>query len=93
MARHPATDATRSAESRPAPPGDATRVLLRVAPAQIVDLHAILEGYDDLGMMRTLRPAEGLVEVWVSPGSEPEFERLRAALGREGLPTVPVEEA
>lgn len=76
----------------PAAPRDATRVLLKVAPERIVDLHAILEGYDDLGVMRTLRPDAGLVEVWVSPGAEAEFATLRRALAAEGLPTEIAEE-
>jgi hypothetical protein len=73
-------------------PIDATRVLLRLAPAQIVDLHCFLEGYDDLAVLRTLDAPAGIVEVFVSPGSEEQFERLRLALGREGLPTAVLEE-
>ena len=73
-------------------PADATRVVLRLDPARIVDLHCLIEGYDDLAVMRTLDAAAGLVEVFVSPGSEEEFERLRAALEREGLAAVPVAE-
>ena len=73
-------------------PADATRVLLRLEPARIVELHALIEGYDDLALLRTLAAPAGLVEVFVSPGAEDEFERLRAALGREGLPTALVAE-
>lgn len=69
-------------------PPDATRVLLQVAPAQIVDLHCLIEGYDDLAVLRTLDPGGGIVEVWVSPGAEAEFESLRLALVREGLATT-----
>jgi Domain of unknown function (DUF4911) len=69
---------------------DATRVVLRLDPGRIVDLHCFIEGYDDLALLRTLNGAAGLVEVFVSPGSEEQFERLREALGREGLPTTPV---
>ncbi len=76
----------------PAEPADATRVVLRLAPERIVELHAMIEGYDDLALLRTLDPAAGLVEVFVSPGSEGEFEGLRAALAREGLPTARVGE-
>ena len=76
----------------PQTPTDATRVLLLVAPDRIVDLHCLIEGYDDLAVMRTLDAAAGIVEIFVSPGSEEEFERLRVALGREGLPTTRVEE-
>ena len=71
---------------------DATRVVLRLDPGRIVDLHAFIEGYDDLALLRTLDGAAGLVEVFVSPGAEEEFERLRAALGREGLATIRVVE-
>jgi hypothetical protein len=75
-----------------AAPTDATRVVLRLAPEQIVELHAFIEGYDDLALLRTLDAAAGTVEIFVSPGSEEEFERLRQALCTEGLPTTPVEE-
>lgn len=75
-----------------AAPTDTTRVLLRLAPAQIVDLHCFIEGYDDLAVLRTLDAAAGLVEILVSPGSEEDFENLRLALCREGLPTTRVEE-
>ena len=75
-----------------AAPADATRVLLRLTPAQIVELHCFIEGYDDLAVMRTLEAAEGIVEVFVSPGSEEEFESLRLALCREGLPTTRIQE-
>ena len=81
-----------TAASPQAAPADATRVLLRLAPAQIVELHCFIEGYDDLAVLRTLDAAAGVVEVFVSPGSEKEFESLRLALSREGLPTTRIEE-
>lgn len=73
-------------------PADTTRFVLQLDPARIVDLHALIEGYDDLAVLRTVAAAAGLVEVFVSPGAEEEFERLRAALGREGLATIRVVE-
>lgn len=79
-------------ENQPAAPADTTRVVLRLAPAQIVDLHCFIEGYDDLAVLRTLNAGAGLVEILVSPGSEQEFENLRLALCREGLPTTRIEE-
>ena len=81
--------ATTTATSAPA---DATRIVLRLEPGRIVELHAFIEGYDDLALLRTLDAPAGLVEVFVSPGSEGQFERLREALGREGLPTTRVDE-
>src|SRR5512138_2972261 len=92
----PLTNARRTAiamTSAAGTPADATRVVLRLEPSRIVDLHAFVEGYDDLALLRTLDAAAGVVEVFVSPGSEEEFERLRAALGCEGLPTTRVAEA
>jgi len=76
----------------PAAPTDTTRVVLRLAPAHIVDLHCFIEGYDDLAVLRTLDAAAGLVEILVSPGAEEQFESLRLALCGEGLPTTRVEE-
>ena len=64
----------------------AKRVVLVVPPPDIVYFHAILEGYDDLAVMRTIEPEGGLVEVYVSPGAEGEFSRLVRALREEGLP-------
>ncbi len=90
--RLPPPDLKPPGPGKPPIPVDATRVLLRLAPAQIVELHAFIEGYDDLAVLRTLDPAAGIVEIFVSPGSEGEFEQLRVALGREGLPTTRVEE-
>ena len=75
-----------------AAPADTTRVVLRLAPRQIVDLHALIEGYDDLAVLRTLDGPAGIVEILVSPGAEEEFEQLRQALCREGLPTTRIEE-
>ena len=76
----------------PALPTDTTRLVLRLAPSQIVELHCFIEGYDDLALLRTLDAAAGIVEILVSPGAEEDFESLRQALCREGLPTTRVEE-
>lgn len=78
---------------QPATPADTTRVVLQLAPSQIVDLHCLIEGYDDLAVLRTLDAKAGRVEILVSPGAEAEFESLRQALCREGLPTTRIEEA
>ncbi len=75
-----------------AAPADAVRVLLRLVPSQIVELHCFIEGYDDLAVLRTIDADEGIVEVFVSPGSEEQFESLRLALCREGLPTTRIAE-
>ena len=74
-------------KSQPRPaPADAVRFLITVPSRDIAYFHAILEGYDDLGVMRTLSPDEGLLEVCVSPGREGEFRLLLEALRGEGVP-------
>jgi hypothetical protein len=70
----------------------AKRVILVVPPSDIVYFHAILEGYDDLAVMRTIEPESGLVEVYVSPGAEEDFSRLIRALREEGVPLREAEE-
>ena len=67
-------------------PGEAARLLLAVPPPEIAYFHAVLEGYDDLAVMRTLDPREGLIEVFVSPGADEVFAGLLAALRDEGVP-------
>jgi len=67
-------------------PPQSSRVLIALPPGEIAYFHAVLEGYDDLAVMRTLSPEEGIVEVYVSPGGEEEFADLLAALRVEGLP-------
>lgn len=78
-------------DSSPAVP-DAARVLLTVPPPEIAYFHSILEGYDDLAVMRTLSAEEGLIEVHVSPGSGEEFAALLEALRDEGIPIRHVDE-
>ena len=75
------------------PPADATRYLVRAETPRLVELCAVLEGYDDLCYLRAPRSPAGIVEAWVSPGEEAFFEELIAALGREGLPAEIVERA
>ena len=60
--------------------------MLALPLGEIAYFHAVLEGYDDLAVMRTIAPERGIVEVYVSPGSEEEFADLLAALRAEGIP-------
>ena len=53
--------------------------------SEIAYFHAILEGYDDLAVMRTIRPEAGHVEIYISPGREGEFTALMDALRDEGV--------
>lgn len=74
----------------------ARRCVYAVPRAEIAYFHSILEGYDDLAVMRTIRPLLGHVEVYISPGREEEFTGLMEALIAEGValsPVTPREEA
>ena len=74
------------------PPSDATCLYLVVPPSEIAYFHSILEGYDDLAVMRTIEPKKGVVEVFVSPGREEDFSALVEALQREGVALGPADE-
>ena len=67
------------------PSTEARRSVWAVPRAEIAYFHAILEGYDDLAVMRTIRPDRGHVEVYVSPGRDGEFAALMEALRDEGI--------
>ena len=69
---------------------EARRLVYAVPRAEIAYFHSILEGYDDLAVMRTIRPDRGHVEVYVSPGREDEFTDLMEALVAEGVAIAPV---
>lgn len=46
----------------------------RLEPHRIVDLQNLVEGYDGLAVLRTKDSALGIVEFWVSPTMQQDFE-------------------
>jgi len=72
-------------------PPEAPRFLIAVPPPEIAYFHAVLEGYDDLAVMRTISADEGIIEVYVSPGRGEDFAGLLAALRDEGIPIREIE--
>jgi hypothetical protein len=46
---------------------DVVRVLLQVPCCDIVLLCSILEGYEGIAVVRTVNPAQGLIELLVAP--------------------------
>ena len=72
-------------------PPEAPRFLIAVPPPEIAYFHAILEGYDDLAVMRTISADEGIIEVYVSPGRDEDFTELLDALRDEGIPIREIE--
>ena len=73
-------------------PPESPRLLVAVPPPEIAYFHAVLEGYDDLAVMRTISPDEGVIEVYVSPGREEDFAELLDALRGEGIPVREIAE-
>ncbi|MDJ0780651.1 MAG: DUF4911 domain-containing protein [Desulfosarcinaceae bacterium] len=57
----------------------------RVDRRQIAYLKFIVESYDNLALVTTLDPHQGIIELRVPPGCEATVEALMADLGREIL--------
>ncbi|MCX7014589.1 MAG: DUF4911 domain-containing protein [Candidatus Sumerlaeota bacterium] len=56
---------------------------LKMAPEEIGYVNCIFEAYEGLGIFRTADQRRGLVEVWVMPGFEDDFQAVLAGLRRE----------
>ena len=56
---------------------------LKMAPVHIGYVNSIIEAYEGLGMTRTTDRNAGLVEVWVMPGFEPDFQVVLDSLAAE----------
>jgi len=58
-------------------------IFLRLAPNDIVYLKAILESYDELGVLRTLDQKTGDVVILSLPDLKPDLEGLLSSLANE----------
>lgn len=47
---------------------DTENIFIRVHPGELVFLNGLLESYDDLAVVKTLAPADGVAVVMASPG-------------------------
>ncbi len=56
------------------------RILLRIPKKDINFLNRIIEGYDNLGVVSTLDPQEGLVMVRVTPDTRQEVMKILAEM-------------
>lgn len=59
------------------------RYLLLVPPREIVLLKSIIEGYDDFGVLRTLDPEKGLIEILVAGDFTGDVDRILSELKKE----------
>ncbi len=56
------------------------KILLRIPRKDINFLNKIMEGYDNLGVVSTLDPQEGLVMVRVTPDTRREVMKILAEM-------------
>jgi hypothetical protein len=66
---------------------DTVEWYFRIRRRDIAYLKFILESYEGLGVLRTIDPREGIVEVMVPPGLEKDMEMVLEGLGYE----IPIE--
>jgi hypothetical protein len=62
---------------------DCVRLKATINPQDICFLNGIIEGYDDVGVLRTLDSAQGLVEILASPCYQEEIYHLLHSLHDE----------
>lgn len=69
-------------EDRPVKAPDTLRRYYRMDPRKIVLVKSLLDGHEGILVQRTVDPAQGIVELLVSPDFEPDVENLVSALCR-----------
>ena len=62
---------------------DTVQWYFRIRRKDIAYLKFILESYEGLGVLRTVDPRSGIVEVMVPPGMERDMEMVLEGLGDE----------
>ncbi len=56
------------------------RIILKIPKREITFLTKIIEGYDNLGIVSTIDPSEGLVMIRLTPDTEPIIRQILAEL-------------
>jgi len=62
---------------------DTTSWYFKIKPSDIAYMKFILESYEGLGVLRTIDPRNGIVEVMVPPGLEEDSEMVLEGLRDE----------
>ena len=62
---------------------DCLRIEAEIDPRDICFLNGVLEGYDSMGVLRTLDSSRGLVEILASPCYQDEIYKLLNSLQAE----------
>lgn len=62
---------------------DVVRLLLRAPRQNIVRLCSLLEGYEGIAVLRTIDPAQGLLELLVAPAFHCTARELLQSLASE----------
>ncbi len=71
---------------------ETTRRVYRVDRCQICFVKFILEAYDNVAVMSTLNPQQGLVQIIIAPGCETMVDGIMAGFAGE-VEVVPVDDA
>ena len=66
---------------------DTVQWYFRIPSRDIAYMKFILESYEGLGVLRTIDPRNGIVELMVPPGLEKDLEMILEGLGEE----IPIE--
>lgn len=67
-----------------------SKYILFVERNEICYLQWIIESYDGMASMRTINPANGEIEIYISPGCEEDIFSLIKYLKEEGVGIVDV---
>ena len=62
----------------------------QLPPTWIGYLTSLFEGYEGIGLVRTLDRSRGIVELWIMPDYEEDFRFLMAAVSRQ-FPIQPLD--
>ncbi len=73
------------------PEDAAAKVWLQVPPRRIDYINKIIEAYDNLAMVSTVDPAEGILVCHVTPDMRPVLLKLLSKLRVKVLDEVPVD--
>ena len=68
---------------------ESIRIKVKISKKDIIYIDCLFESYDDFGIVTTINPKEGVVELLVSPSFLTETKELLEALKKEiGLEVI-----
>jgi len=52
------------------------KIRAKIKKEDIVFFSWLIESYEEIGVMRTIDPSEGIIEFWISPYFENDFKEI-----------------